>query len=105
MRKQVERLEHHADVGSQAIEFGIAQHAAAINEPLAANLNGAAIGHLQSVAATQEGALVGAGGTDHHADLRGHDVEVDALEHRYETKGFGHAARLDDRPRLSAVHA
>ncbi len=96
MRKQIERLEHHADFGAQRIERALFQHDAVIYEAMAANIHGAAFGLLKAIAAAQKGALARAAWADHDHDLLRLNIEVNAVQYHVRAERFGQSANLDD---------
>jgi len=89
MRKQIERLEHHADFGAQRVERALFQHDALIHEAVAADIHGSAFSLLEAVAATQESALARAARPDHDHHLLRLNVEIDAVQDDVRTERFG----------------
>src|SRR5580704_2077212 len=88
MRKQIEELEHHPDIGADAGEIALATRATARAHAVAeadldpVDLDRAVIIGLERVDAAQERGLAAAGGADHHHRLAARDVEIDAVEHQ-----------------------
>jgi hypothetical protein len=102
MREQVERLEHHAHFGAQRVERAVLEHRAVIDEPVTANIDRAALGLFQSIAATQEGALAGTARPDHDHDLARLDVEVDGVQYAMCAERLREFTNADDG--LNAAH-
>ena len=74
--EQVERLEHHADLGTQP-----GQCLPLLGQWLAVEFNGAGVDRLQPVDGAAQGGLTRPGGADHHDDLAPGDGQIDVLEH------------------------
>ena len=73
MREEVELLEHHAHVATDAVDIGLG-----VGDGLAVDENLAGGGLLEAVQAAQERGLAGAGGADDADHLSLLDVDVDA---------------------------
>ncbi len=76
MRKQVERLEHHADVTPQ-----VAQGRTPPRHLGALEADAAAIGRLQPIDAAQQRALARAAGAANRDDVAGRDRQAHVLQH------------------------
>ena len=75
MRKQIELLEHHADMAAQLAQIGV--RAADLD---AVGDDGAGLIGLQPVDAAEQRALAGAGAADDGDHVALGDVERDALQ-------------------------
>jgi hypothetical protein len=74
--EEVERLEHHADVGAQ-----LSERLALGGQRLAVDQDPAVVDRLEPVDGAAEGRLAGAGRPDDDDDLLRGDLEVDVLQH------------------------
>src|SRR5690606_7990462 len=81
---------------AQGVEVMVGQHAAVLHQRAATDLDRAPLGLLQAVAATQEGALARAAGSDHHHHLRRQHIEVDAVQHNMVAKRLAQPADAHD---------
>ena len=66
----------------RALQSASASMRPSLHQRVAADLDAAALGVLQAVAAAQEGALARTAGADDDHHLRGQHVEVDAVQHQ-----------------------
>ena len=76
VREQVERLEHHADVGAQ-----LRQLAALVGQHLTVDRDGAGVDGLEPIDGAAQRRLARSRRPEHHDHLTAVDVEVDVLEH------------------------
>ena len=90
--EQVERLEHHADLGTQAGELF-----AFLGQWLSINANITGINGFQTVDGTAHGGFAGAGRTDDDQHLALLDGEVDVLEHMQITVVLFNVGQFDQR--------
>src|SRR4029077_8702026 len=86
MRKQIEQLKNHADVGANARELALAAAAARlpfadVTDLHAVDPDRAGIVGLQQVHASQHGGLAAARGTDDAHHFAARDVKIDATQH------------------------
>ena len=100
--KQVERLEHHADIFPQMVKRHLAQHPAVVDQRASADLDPALLGCFQPVATAQESTFPGPAGPDDHHHLRGLNIEINAFQHGVVAKRLAQAAYADNR--LFAFH-
>ena len=90
--EQVERLEHHADLGTQAGEL-----LAFLGQWLAINANITGINGFQTVDGAAHRGLAGTGWTDDDQHLALLDGEVDVLEHMQVTVVLFNVGQFDQR--------
>ena len=92
VRVQAEPLEHHADLGAEAL--GAEQP---IGEHFAQHLDPPVLDPLQPVDAAEQRALAGSAGTADHHDAAGRDRQVDVAQHAVVAEGLADALEPDDR--------
>ena len=98
VREQLEVLEHHAGLHAHPLHLVARELFAGFElDPLGADLERAAVGHLQQVDAAQQGALAAAGRADQGGDAAFGDGHVDLLEHQVAAKGFLDLFQADHR--------
>src|ERR1700743_2844314 len=102
MRKQIERLKHHADFSAQRIERTLFQHRAVIDQTMSADIDGAAFRLLEPVAAAQKRTFPRAARPDHHDHLLRLDIEVDAVQHAVRAERLHESPKSDDKVGWSA---
>ena len=83
VRKQVELLEHHADLGPHVVDVG-----ALVLQMHAVDVDAAAGGHFEVVDAAQNRALARPARADDNHDFAALDVEIDAFNGLYAAEVF-----------------
>ncbi len=102
MRKQIEQLKHHADVGANARELALSAAAtrgpfAAVADLHAVDRDRAGIIGLEQVHAAQHGGLAAARSADDADHLAARNVEIDAAQHLVLAEALVQVAHLDQR--------
>ena len=109
VRPQVEALEHHAELGADAVDLlvvfrrGVAIARGLHLDELAGDEDAAGIGRLQEVDAAEHGALAGAAAAEDGDDIALVGLERDALEHFEVAEALVHV--LDDEGRRGIRHS
>ncbi|EOD70532.1 6-pyruvoyl-tetrahydropterin synthase [Amycolatopsis vancoresmycina DSM 44592] len=99
VREQVERLEHHADVGPQRGQcLALGGQRDAVDGDLAR------VDRLQPVDRPAQGRLAGARRPEHHDDLAARHLQRDLPEHVQVAEVLVHGGRLDHRRRHLRGH-